>query len=97
MSQPVKLSLNSLGYTSDKCHTPIGLSVIPRQKASCGYNFGRKRLFGLDCGRIGDNVKNAWINDLFCVEKPAIAMVHLLVLPGDPYFDRFGGLEKVIE
>jgi hypothetical protein len=38
-----------------------------------------------------------WIRDLFGVEKPIIAMLHLLPLPGDPGYDAAGGLAKVIE
>ena len=35
-----------------------------------------------------------WMQDLFHVEKPIIAMCHLQPLPGDPYYD--GGMEKVM-
>ena len=38
-----------------------------------------------------------WILDLFEVNKPVIAMVHLLALPGDPYYDPGGGMEQVVE
>ena len=38
-----------------------------------------------------------WIEELFRVNKPVIAMVHLLALPGDPHYDPSGGMEKVIE
>ena len=38
-----------------------------------------------------------WLNDLFGVEKPIIAMCHLQPLPGDPNYDEEGGLEKVVE
>ena len=38
-----------------------------------------------------------WLEELFGVKKPIIAMCHLQPLPGDPYYDEEGGLEKVIE
>ncbi len=38
-----------------------------------------------------------WMKELFGVEKPIIAMCHLQALPGDPYFDAEGGMEKVVE
>lgn len=38
-----------------------------------------------------------WIQDLFGVNKPVIAMVHLLALPGDPHYDQAGGMGQVIE
>ena len=38
-----------------------------------------------------------WMKELFKVEKPIIAMCHLQPLPGDPYYDEDGGMEKVIE
>jgi len=39
----------------------------------------------------------SWLNDLFHVEKPIIAMCHLQPLPGDPHFDNAGGMAKVID
>lgn len=39
----------------------------------------------------------SWMKDLFRVEKPIIAMCHLQAMPGDPYYDRQGGMEKVVE
>ncbi|MBQ9158499.1 MAG: BtpA/SgcQ family protein [Erysipelotrichaceae bacterium] len=38
-----------------------------------------------------------WLKELFHVEKPIIAMCHLLPLPGDPYYDEEKGLEAIIE
>ena len=38
-----------------------------------------------------------WISDVFGVTKPVIAMCHLQALPGDPKFDREGGIDQVIE
>lgn len=38
-----------------------------------------------------------WTKDLFGVEKPIIAMCHLQPMPGDPYYDHEGGMEKVVE
>lgn len=37
-----------------------------------------------------------WLEDVFGVRKPIIAMCHLLALPGDPDYDPAGGLTKVI-
>lgn len=38
-----------------------------------------------------------WILDLFKTEKPIIAMCHLQALPGDPYYDKQGGMQKVVD
>jgi len=38
-----------------------------------------------------------WLNDLFHVEKPIIAMCHLQALPGDPSYDAKAGMKDVIE
>ncbi len=38
-----------------------------------------------------------WMKELFKVEKPVIAMCHLQPLPGDPYYDEEGGMDKVVE
>lgn len=38
-----------------------------------------------------------WIKEVFKTEKPIIAMCHFDALPGDPYYDKEGGMEKVIE
>lgn len=38
-----------------------------------------------------------WIKELYGTEKPIIAMCHMLPMPGDPYYDEKGGMEKVIE
>jgi membrane complex biogenesis BtpA family protein len=38
-----------------------------------------------------------WLKDMFGVEKPIVAMCHLQALPGDPSFDRDGGMSKVID
>lgn len=40
---------------------------------------------------------STWTDELFGVKKPIIAMCHLQPLPGDPYYDEEGGLEKVVE
>ena len=40
---------------------------------------------------------SSWTEELFGVKKPIIAMCHLQPLPGDPYYDEEGGLEKVVE
>lgn len=34
---------------------------------------------------------NNWLEELFGVKKPIIAMCHLQPLPGDPYYDKQGG------
>ena len=38
-----------------------------------------------------------WLEETFHVKKPIIAMCHLQPLPGDPYYDEDGGIEKVVE
>ncbi len=38
-----------------------------------------------------------WIKETFKTEKPIIAMCHFRALPGDPYYDAEGGMQKVIE
>ncbi len=37
-----------------------------------------------------------WTEELFGVKKPIIAMCHLRALPGDPYFDKQGGMKQVV-
>ncbi len=38
-----------------------------------------------------------WLEQTFGVRKPIIAMCHLQALPGDPSYDRAGGMAKVVE
>ncbi|MBS6397103.1 MAG: BtpA/SgcQ family protein [Clostridiales bacterium] len=38
-----------------------------------------------------------WTEELFGVKKPIIAMCHLQPMPGDPYYDKEGGMKKVVE
>ena len=38
-----------------------------------------------------------WMEELFGVKKPVIAMCHLKPLPGDPYYDHNRGLGYVLE
>lgn len=38
-----------------------------------------------------------WIKETFKTEKPIIAMCHIRALPGDPYFDANGGIERVVD
>lgn len=38
-----------------------------------------------------------WLEELFGVKKPIIAMCHLQPMPGDPNYDEEGGMKKVIE
>jgi membrane complex biogenesis BtpA family protein len=40
---------------------------------------------------------NNWLKEVFQVNKPIIAMVHMRALPGDPGYDREKGLEWVYE
>jgi len=39
----------------------------------------------------------SWINEMFGVQKPIIAMCHLQAMPGDPYYDHAGGMKRVVE
>lgn len=39
----------------------------------------------------------SWTKDLFGVDKPIIAMCHLQAMPGDPGYDRAGGMQKVLD
>lgn len=38
-----------------------------------------------------------WLTETFHTVKPIIAMCHLQPLPGDPYYDEEGGMDKVVE
>ncbi len=38
-----------------------------------------------------------WIEEVFGVQKPIIAMCHMGALPGDPRYDKNGGMYAVIE
>jgi membrane complex biogenesis BtpA family protein len=38
-----------------------------------------------------------WTEELFGTKKPIIAMCHLQALPGDPEYDRAGGMRKVVD
>lgn len=38
-----------------------------------------------------------WLDDVFAVRKPVIAMLHLAALPGDPGFDSVAGVRAVVE
>jgi uncharacterized protein len=40
---------------------------------------------------------NHWTEDVFGVSKPIIAMCHLGSLPGDPYYDKKGGIREIVE
>jgi len=42
-------------------------------------------------------MKKYWTEDLFHTTKPIIAMCHLRALPGDPGYDKSGGVKKVIQ
>ena len=42
-------------------------------------------------------MSTSWLEDIFGCEKPIIAMCHLRALPGDPGYDREGGMAKVID
>lgn len=39
----------------------------------------------------------SWLSDMFGVNKPIIAMCHMLALPGDPGYDPDKGLDRVIQ
>jgi hypothetical protein len=39
----------------------------------------------------------SWLDDVFKVKKPIIAMCHLMALPGDPHYDPAGGMAAVID
>lgn len=38
-----------------------------------------------------------WTEEIFGCKKPIIAMCHLSALPGDPFFNKEGGIRKAIE
>jgi len=38
-----------------------------------------------------------WLDDMFGVKKPVIAMLHLMALPGDPGYDAAGGMAAILE
>jgi len=38
-----------------------------------------------------------WLKEVFGTEKPIIAMCHLHAMPGDPGYDRAGGMKAVVE
>lgn len=38
-----------------------------------------------------------WLGEVFAVEKPVIAMLHLAALPGDPGFDSKAGMAAVVD
>ena len=42
-------------------------------------------------------MKTVWTEELFSSRKPIIAMCHFSALPGDPLYDKEGGMKKVIE
>ena len=42
-------------------------------------------------------MKKNWIEEILGSKKPIIAMCHLSALPGDPSFDKVGGMKSVIE
>lgn len=39
----------------------------------------------------------AWLDEMFPVAKPVIAMLHLTALPGDPGFDSTGGVRAIVD
>ncbi|MGQ9493965.1 MAG: BtpA/SgcQ family protein [Anaerolineae bacterium] len=39
----------------------------------------------------------SWLRDVFGTDKPIIAMCHLRAMPGDPGYDRNGGMKAVVE
>jgi uncharacterized protein len=41
-------------------------------------------------------VTTTWLDEVFNVRKPVIAMLHLAALPGDPGYDSAGGIAAVV-
>ncbi|MGV9802523.1 BtpA/SgcQ family protein [Mycobacterium sp. NPDC003449] len=39
----------------------------------------------------------SWLDEVFAVRKPVIAMLHLSALPGDPGFDSVAGIRAVVD
>ncbi|MGC8786186.1 MAG: BtpA/SgcQ family protein [Anaerolineae bacterium] len=39
----------------------------------------------------------SWLRDVFGTHKPIIGMCHLRAMPGDPGYDRAGGMKAVVE
>ena len=39
----------------------------------------------------------SWLETVIGTKKPIIAMCHLQPLPGDPYYDKDGGMKKVLD
>jgi len=39
----------------------------------------------------------SWLTEIFGTEKPIIGMCHMPALPGDPSYDRQGGMSKIID
>jgi membrane complex biogenesis BtpA family protein len=39
----------------------------------------------------------SWLKEVFRVDKPVIAMCHMHAMPGDPGYDRDGGVEKILD
>ncbi len=39
----------------------------------------------------------SWLKDVIGTEKAIVAMCHMPAMPGDPYYDADGGMEKVYE
>jgi len=42
-------------------------------------------------------MKQYWTEEIFKTKKPIIAMCHLQAMPGDPGYDKAGGVKKVVE
>jgi membrane complex biogenesis BtpA family protein len=38
-----------------------------------------------------------WTKEVFGTDKPIVAMCHMQAMPGDPGFDKVGGMKKVLE
>jgi hypothetical protein len=38
-----------------------------------------------------------WTEDVIGVKKPIIAMCHLMAMPGDPGYDKKGGIQRILE
>lgn len=54
-------------------------------------------MFGVDRHDVRMCTPLSWLSTVFAAPKPVIAMCHLQALPGDPGYDRDGGVDRVVE
>ncbi len=58
----------------------------------------KKALLPVRAGSIPPGLRSvSWLNDIFHVNKPIIAMCHLKALPGDPGYDSQKGMDWIVE